>query len=766
MPQHPVAPRDLLFQVARDLIIKGWQPVWCLQRQSGGFSPVTGLTGYESPFPTVVPQPQGAHRLGFRPPPSIVIIDVDHYGDKHGADTLDRAEEWLGPLPETFKVTSRGVKDPSGRLLFRKPDDLDFSDRALAQFANDNGKTDIDILRTGHRFSWAPGDINHKNGLTVQCFDPEEEPCLLPGVDDPAIPWLPERWLNYLYNPPVPQGLSTYQRPGDGPQWWLAQADASLGSDTELAAFAFNMMLSRVPEEDIFTQWYRVARHDDPSWPWSREDFDRHIRSQAQSKVAETLAREDAERAALPATDAELDQIARQQTEAYEREQKLAVLREQRIHEAIAEHHLLPAQPLDVDAPQQPAQSFQSYLEELTRGFPEFMPEIKRNLIRKLAERDVMELLAAPFTGYRKIGSLPPPSLPETLVIVGKQSEKTRVIPKAKVTVISGHRSAGKTWVAAEWAAQELRAGNTVIWIDFERQDDQLTDKLRQLGLNEHTIDAHLQYTSVLPPAPVLVKDVVNASEHGTHRVLVVVDAFRALQNRVMPGTTANDGDAVEQVYTEYLTPVAEAGANIVLLDHVAKTGLGGTFGSERKESAADFVIKVEKMQPFSRKTSGYSMLTLTKARGGHEDEDTPVGYLWVPGADQETAPEGITKYPEQPALRSWAPENSEGTLETAAGSTTEIGRKEQAVLAIVRENRLKFGPRPLGTRVFETYTDLFTSAKAATDFAGRMCAAGKLVKETGKDGKYDIPEPATVIEVHTEKTVLDPSVLRHEEET
>jgi hypothetical protein len=759
MAQHPVAPRDLLMTVARDLVMKGWQPVWCLQRQSGGFSPMEGLTGYDAPFPTVVPQPPGSHRLGFRPPPEVVIIDVDHYDAKRGADTIDRAEEWLGDLPPTYKVTSRGEADPSGRYLFRKPADLDFSDRALAQFADDHGKTSVEILRTGHRFSWAPGDINHKNGRTVQCFDPDGEPCLLPNVKD--IPELPARWTEYLRNPPSAPSLGSYVRPGDGPQWWLMQPDESLSSDSELAMFAFDMMLSRVPMDEIFTHWLRVSRSDDPSWPWSREDFDRHVRSQAQAKAATAIAREDQELSVyegLAGSPERLQGISREATQAFEQQQKLTALREQRIYETIAQNNPLPAQPLDVDEPQQPTQSWNDYLKELTRGFPEFTNEIKRNLIRKLAEADVAELLTAPFSGYRKIGSLPEPPEPETLRIVGKDSKYSSVIARAKVTVISGHRSSGKTWVTAAWAAQEMIAGNTVIWIDFERQDDQLTSKLRMLGVGAHIIDNQLRYTSALPPVQQLVRVVAEASEQGTHRVLVVVDAFRALQGRVMPGTNANDGDAVEQVYTEYLTPVAEAGANIVLLDHMSKTGDAGTFGSERKESAADYVIKVEKMCPFSKRTSGYSMLTLTKARGGHFDEGTPVGYLWVP-ADGDGAERGITAYPRYPELRNWAPEVAMSLEDTTDES--EMGRKELAVLDLVRENRLALGTRELGRDLFNAYPDLFVSASAANSFARRMVAKGKLTKEEGKLGKYDLPdrpEPGS-----SPSPALDPAALEYE---
>src|SRR5262249_6873030 len=123
-----LAPPELLLSLAQDMIVKGWQPVWVHAYAGGKFAPLNGQTGHEYPFPSVIAQPTGPHRLGFRPPPNAVIFDVDHYDGKTGAHTMDAAEEWLGELPVTWKVTSRGFDAPSGRYLFRKPADLHFTD--------------------------------------------------------------------------------------------------------------------------------------------------------------------------------------------------------------------------------------------------------------------------------------------------------------------------------------------------------------------------------------------------------------------------------------------------------------------------------------------------------------------------------------------------------------------------------------------------------------------------------------------------------------
>lgn len=754
MSSHPVAPRELLFSVARDLILKGWQPVWCLARQSGGFTPIEGTTGYEAPFPVVVPQPAGAHRLGFRPPPSVVILDIDHYDTKRGADTMDKAEAWLGDLPLTYKVTSRGLDSPSGRLLFRKPEDLDFSDRALAQFADEQGKTHVEILRTGHRFSWAPGDINHKNGLIVACFDPYGEPCTLPVVSD--IPALPERWVAYLRNPPALQSVTGYVRPADGPQWWLAQPDESLGSDDELKSFAFNMMLSRVGLDEIFTQWFRVSRNDDPSWPWSREDFDRHTRSQAQDKAARQIAREDAEEAVFEGIaggpDAIREIVARTQAD-YENRQLLAAALEPQVPFDPALYQQL-TENAGIVTPNQDDKDVP--LGHMIRRLREYDHLLWNELARTQARKDAAVIQAGTFEGYQNIADLPEPPEPETLIVVGKDCKYTRCIGRATITVISGHRSSGKTWAVATWAAQELRAGNKVIWLDFERQPQLLASKLRQLGIAKHVVNELLQYSNRPPQPDRLVRDIERACRFGAYRVIVVIDAFRSLQNHIAPGTSANDGDAVEQVYADYLTPAIEAGANLALLDHMPKNG-ASTFGSERKESAADYVVRVDKIQAFSKKAAGYSCLTMVKDRYGNTEEGAVLGYLWVPG-DGSVTGDSIRDYPAVPELRNWAPESG-ATLEDVPGAS-EKARREEAIIEIVSDRRLQLGPRPLGRLVQEVYPELFDTVDKVTALARRMCRDGKLVKEDGRDGKYDLPAP--VMEVHSP---VSPADLRHEAE-
>lgn len=744
---YEAPPRDLLLQTARDMIMKGWQPVWCHVLQSGGFSPLKDCTGHGVPFPSVLQQPPGAHRLGFRPPPNVVMLDVDHYGDKHGADTLDKAEEWLGDLPFTWKVTSRGYDDPSGRYLFRKPADLHFTDNALAQFADDEThKIDIEVLSTTHRYSWGPGDINHKTGQTVQCYDPMGEPCWLPGVDE--LPELPERWVNYLRNPPRPQNASAYDRPADGPQWWLSQPDQSLGSRAELASFAFDLLASRLMPDEALVQLRRCARADDVARPWEEEHLVGLVDANTERKVAEVVAKESAEHnimAGIAGGEGNLQAKYEQAQAAYENKQIIRAEIEVPFNQKILDEGMQGAGlAVNPDAPKTVTQSI--------RSLQDYEHLLFQELARTQARKDAAKILAGSFSEYESIADLPEPPAAQMLFITGSNGANP-LIPPCTITSLSGPRASGKSWAAATWAAQELRQDHFVFWVDFERQAALFNRKLKNLGVQRHVMIDQLKYTPILPPAERLCRDIERASQHGFKRVLLVVDAFRGLQAMVAPGTSASDGDAVEAVYMEYLNPAVEAGATVVLLDHLPKAG-GATFGSERKESAPDYVIKVEQLKAFTKTSPGFSSLLVTKDRYGEIEADTTVGYLWMPGDGSESGT-GVTHYPDRPEFRSWAPE-AEGSLDAIAANTEEAD-KEHAILDIVRANPLRYGPRPLGDHIMDVCPTLFKNAKAATDFADRMVTRkGLLDKE---DHKYVLKE-ALPQEVHN----ITPAMLVHPE--
>lgn len=736
--QSPAA----LLGIAQDMIRKDWQPVWCPQRQSGSFSPEPGCTG-GAPWMTILKQPGVAHKLAFRPPEDVLVIDVDEYEDKHGDATMNRAEAWLCELPETYRVTSRGFVNPSGRYLYRKPADLLVTDSSLYQFGED-GKTDVEIVRTGHRFSWAPGDYHYKNNQEILCFDAMGDVCDMPNVSE--LPELPAKWVNYLRNPPVPQRHEVYTRPSDGAEWWLSQADDSLGSDAELASFAYNMLLSRVPEEEIFAQWLRVSLAVDAAWPWDRKDFDRHLGSRAQYKADVILQHQDAETDwayGTPGPDGVIEATIARQREEYENPRELRALMEPEI--PVDEIVSKDLQALTPPPPVHRELTRAEIARSLIKKNPKYDDIYYREAAKQVVTRDVAELFAVEFNGFDDVSQFQEPDKPSLLQITGKGANQySAVVIEGTITVLSAKRASGKTWVTSLWAAQVMRAGGNVFWFDFERQPRGLVQKLRSVGVLDNTMRNQLHYSAALAP-PEYLLPLITAYRATGKPVLLVVDAFRTLQGKVAPGSSANDGDAVEQVYMECLTPAVDAGATVVLLDHMPKNGDGSTFGSERKESAADYVIRLEKVEPFSKVKPGFAMMTCGKDRYGDIAEGDPVGYLWVPG-DGSKSGKSIEEYPSEPALRNWSPNEA---AELAGVEVSIKARRESFLISAVAARPLHYTQSSLADLAKVEEPELFDigAASIRTNIINKLVSGGLLeadvVKKLVVPVKAADPEPA-----------------------
>jgi hypothetical protein len=283
---------------------------------------------------------------------------------------------------------------------------------------------------------------------------------------------------------------------------------------------------------------------------------------------------------------------------------------------------------------------------------------------------------AARWEGFTNPFDEEDPPAPSMFKIVGSDlNSASAAVIENTVSVVFGARGGGKTWTSAVWAAQELRAGKHVMWLDFERQAQLMKQKLRALGVPEGLAREFFHYSGGgLPPVGSLIQHV---QEWGGG--LVVIDSFRDIMGEVAARADSNDGEVVQEVYREFLDPLIHAGATLCLIDHEAKSGNGSAFGSERKESKADYVIRVEQKIPFTSTQSGFAVLTMTKDRYGITPHGTVVGALWVGGDDGKKG-QGIKNYPDVPEIRCWAPTSEAQEAYTDHAASIEQRRQEYLV--------------------------------------------------------------------------------------
>ena len=153
--------------------------------------PPTGYTGRAGVDPSYADCQAWADdrpdaNLGLRLPPDVIGLDVDTWDDKPGEHTLAALTTSWGPLPFTWRSTSRGHDQPSCIRLFRIPAGVELRDSLPG----------IDVIQRHHRYVVGWPSI-HPNGGTYQWMDERTgEVGGVPSLDE--VPDLPQVWLDGL----------------------------------------------------------------------------------------------------------------------------------------------------------------------------------------------------------------------------------------------------------------------------------------------------------------------------------------------------------------------------------------------------------------------------------------------------------------------------------------------------------------------------------------------------------------------------------------
>jgi hypothetical protein len=166
----------------------GWRGVLPLPPRAKKSPPdgYTGWSGRDPSYPDLLTwvEDQGEGNIALHLPPGVVGIDIDNYGDKRGAEMLAQAEALWGPLPPTWKTTSRddGV---SGIRLFRCPVGL----RWPGTFGSGT-----ETIHSGHRYVVAPPSIHPTTEKAYRWFGPDGVVSMAPPLIA-DLPKLPTRWV-------------------------------------------------------------------------------------------------------------------------------------------------------------------------------------------------------------------------------------------------------------------------------------------------------------------------------------------------------------------------------------------------------------------------------------------------------------------------------------------------------------------------------------------------------------------------------------------
>lgn len=141
--------------------------------------------------------------IGIVMPDNVVGIDIDHYGDKTGRDTIAALTPDLGELPATWVSSSRD-HSVTGIHFYLVPEGRSWKDLH-----------DVEVIHSGYRYAVAAPSVHPKTGEPYHWLDETtgEVTDTPPNVAD--LPELPASWVAHLDKG---QQSSSYSADLDGEQ--------------------------------------------------------------------------------------------------------------------------------------------------------------------------------------------------------------------------------------------------------------------------------------------------------------------------------------------------------------------------------------------------------------------------------------------------------------------------------------------------------------------------------------------------------------------
>jgi energy-coupling factor transporter ATP-binding protein EcfA2 len=230
----------------------------------------------------------------------------------------------------------------------------------------------------------------------------------------------------------------------------------------------------------------------------------------------------------------------------------------------------------------------------------------------------------------------PPPGL-EFATGLGTLARGERAAPRqivdglvieGKIHWLAGHPGHGKSTMAMHVAVAHMNAGGHVIWLDYEAGEVPTIERLMAAGAKVEQVDddnpEHLFHLAVSPTSGADAEDFADiAAALDTYPgALVVFDsASKALG---AAGLDENNPSEVTRWTTNIVIPTREAGATVIVIDHVTKGATKTTpyaRGAGSKLADTDVSWYVEAVHNFDRETVGKVELTRKKDREGRLPE-------------------------------------------------------------------------------------------------------------------------------------------------
>ena len=201
---------------------------------------------------------------------------------------------------------------------------------------------------------------------------------------------------------------------------------------------------------------------------------------------------------------------------------------------------------------------------------------------------------------------------------VGLRADGQGMFYPGKQHTVSSESEAGKTWLVLSAAQDEMRAGNHVVYIDFEDDSGPITDRLKAISVPPELISSHFHY--IRPEEP-LTRDHLWDLGEAMHckPTLAVIDGVTEAMG--LHGLDPNSNSDCAHFGRMLPRRLAELGAATVSLDHVTKaqdTRGRYSIGGQHKLSGLNGAAYVMSARgPFGVGITGRSYIRIAKDRPG-----------------------------------------------------------------------------------------------------------------------------------------------------
>lgn len=268
-----------------------------------------------------------------------------------------------------------------------------------------------------------------------------------------------------------------------------------------------------------------------------------------------------------------------------------------------------------------------------------------------------------------------------------------------------GDKSVGKSWLATHLAVERMDNGESIAWLDYETDEQQVAERLVQGGAKISQIIDQFTYFAMKGESIAGAVSYIGSLPESVRPTALIVDSVDA--SMASSGADDENSSSGYHAWRAAIAPLTEMMVT-VLIEHTGHDNTHRARGASAKGQQADQEFSAKVIRPFSKASGGLVEWTCRKnRRGGTFTTDDVAAYLQIdpngPVLDETTGlPSALDNAVKMTLLAPGDP--SVVAAGTAAAATSLIELDAKARMS-VRMNSDAWSATALAKKLDETVT-------------------------------------------------------------